>query len=150
MTKVLTDLQSKLRGLPQYLFPNVMEGWLRQYQVLPGRTHPMMVMSGSGGCILHAIKVFDDPEAIPAPSQRHRAKKQRVASEDPQGATAPTGDDVTAASELQPGNSGSPTGDVGGAPTSEPLYDGRGDTSDVLDGSYSGSQNSEGMYRILQ
>jgi hypothetical protein len=95
----------------------------------------MMVMSGSGGCILHAIKVFDDPEAIPAPSQRHRVKKPRVASEDPQEATASTADDFTAVSEPQPGNSGSPERDVKDASTSEPLHNDRGDTSDIVNGS---------------
>lgn len=33
------------------------EGFLRRYQVLPGRTHPMMNASGSGGFILHVIKM---------------------------------------------------------------------------------------------
>lgn len=47
-----------MRALPQYLCPTVTEPWLRRYQVLPGRTHPMMAMSGSGGYILHAIKVY--------------------------------------------------------------------------------------------
>ncbi|PFH52253.1 hypothetical protein AMATHDRAFT_46381 [Amanita thiersii Skay4041] len=73
--QVLAELQNKLRSLPQYLFPNVTETWLRQYQVLPGRTHPMMSMSGSGGAVLHAIKVFDDPKASSAMVQRHKPKK---------------------------------------------------------------------------
>ncbi|KAK2461432.1 hypothetical protein APHAL10511_005895 [Amanita phalloides] len=76
--QILADLQNKLRGLPQYLFPNITEGWLRQYQVLPGRTHPMMSMSGSGGFILHAIKVYDDPDATSVVSHRHRTKRPRT------------------------------------------------------------------------
>ncbi|KAJ7597462.1 Gcd10p family-domain-containing protein [Mycena floridula] len=55
--QVLADLQTTLRGFPEYLCPSVTESWLRQYQVLPGRTHPMMNTSGSGGFLLHAIKV---------------------------------------------------------------------------------------------
>ncbi|KAF6766715.1 Gcd10p family-domain-containing protein [Ephemerocybe angulata] len=55
--QILSDLQAKLRNMPQYLSPSVTEGWLRRYQILPGRTHPMMAMSGSGGFILHALKV---------------------------------------------------------------------------------------------
>ena len=31
---------------------------MRRYQVLPGRTHPMMNASGSGGFILHVIKMY--------------------------------------------------------------------------------------------
>ncbi len=33
------------------------ETWMRQYQVLPKRTHPLMSMSGSGGFILVGYKV---------------------------------------------------------------------------------------------
>ncbi|KIK70641.1 hypothetical protein GYMLUDRAFT_65858 [Collybiopsis luxurians FD-317 M1] len=55
--QVMIDLQNKLRNTPGYLGPNLTEGWLRRYQVLPGRTHPTMNTSGSGGYILHVIKV---------------------------------------------------------------------------------------------
>ncbi|KAF8921951.1 Gcd10p family-domain-containing protein [Mucidula mucida] len=55
--QILNDLQNQLRNIPGYLCPSVTEGWLRRYQVLPGRTHPTMMTSGSGGFILHAIKV---------------------------------------------------------------------------------------------
>lgn len=89
----LIDLQAKLRSLPEWLAPNMTEAWLRQYQVLPGRTHPNMVMSGSGGYLLHAIKMlvlfpscflhslmscgsFDNPEASYTQIQRrNKAKK---------------------------------------------------------------------------
>ncbi|KAJ3812381.1 Gcd10p family-domain-containing protein [Lentinula lateritia] len=60
----LVDLQNKLRNAPGFLGPSLTEGWLRKYQakkhlarVLPGRTHPTMNSSGSGGYILHVIKV---------------------------------------------------------------------------------------------
>lgn len=56
----LADLQAHMRQTPRYLAPSITEGWLRRYQVLPGRTHPTMNTSGSGGFLLHAIKVFDD------------------------------------------------------------------------------------------
>ncbi|KAJ6483909.1 Gcd10p family-domain-containing protein [Mycena vulgaris] len=55
--QILSDLHTKLRALPGYLCPSVTEVWLRRYQVLPGRTHPTMTTSGSGGFIFHAIKV---------------------------------------------------------------------------------------------
>ncbi|KAJ6621065.1 Gcd10p family-domain-containing protein [Mycena sp. CBHHK59/15] len=56
--QILSDLHTKLRALPEYLCPSVTEVWLRRYQVLPGRTHPTMNTSGSGGFILHAIKMY--------------------------------------------------------------------------------------------
>lgn len=56
--QILSDLHTKLRTLPGYLCPSVNEVWLRRYQVLPGRTHPTMNTSGTGGFILHAIKVY--------------------------------------------------------------------------------------------
>lgn len=58
--QLLADLQAHMRQIPRYLAPSITEGWLRRYQVLPGRTHPTMNTSGSGGFLLHAIKVFDD------------------------------------------------------------------------------------------
>ncbi|KAH9947122.1 Gcd10p-domain-containing protein [Amylocystis lapponica] len=79
--QILADLQSKLRDLPQFLGSAVTEVWLRRYQVLPGRTHPMMNTSGSGGYILHAIKVYDDPAANPVTAHRHKAKKARLEDE---------------------------------------------------------------------
>jgi tRNA (adenine58-N1)-methyltransferase non-catalytic subunit len=63
---VLAEVHSKMRTLPAYLSPSITEAWLRQYQVLPGRTHPMMNMTGGGGYILHAIHVYDDPKASSA------------------------------------------------------------------------------------
>ncbi|XP_006454143.1 hypothetical protein AGABI2DRAFT_147510 [Agaricus bisporus var. bisporus H97] len=55
--QILADLQVNLRNIPEWLSPSVTESWLRRYQVLPGRTHPLMSMSGSGGYLLHAIRV---------------------------------------------------------------------------------------------
>ncbi|KAF8808114.1 Gcd10p-domain-containing protein [Phlegmacium glaucopus] len=72
--QIVVDLQAKLRTMPQYLCPTVSEPWLRRYQVLPGRTHPMMAMSGSGGFILNAIKIYDDPTASHALMQRRQKR----------------------------------------------------------------------------
>ncbi|XP_022766529.1 tRNA (adenine(58)-N(1))-methyltransferase non-catalytic subunit trm6-like isoform X1 [Durio zibethinus] len=36
----------------------ISEPWLREYQVLPSRTHPCMQMSGSGGYILSGIRTY--------------------------------------------------------------------------------------------
>ncbi|CAL1694467.1 unnamed protein product [Somion occarium] len=74
--QIVSDLQAKLRDIPTYLAPAISEAWLRQYQILPGRTHPLMNASGSGGFILHTIKVYDDPSASSVNTHR-RAKKAR-------------------------------------------------------------------------
>ncbi|KAG6330616.1 hypothetical protein ID866_8476 [Astraeus odoratus] len=54
----LANLQAQMRDVSTYLAPSITEGWLRRYQVLPGRTHPTMNTSGSGGFLLHAVKVY--------------------------------------------------------------------------------------------
>lgn len=53
-----------MRLVPSYLAPSITESWLRRYQVLPGRMHPTMSASGSGGFILHAIKVYACPASL--------------------------------------------------------------------------------------
>lgn len=62
--QLLSDLQVRLRALPDWLSPTVTEGWLRQYQILPGRTHPFMNMSGSGGYLLQAIKMQESYDCL--------------------------------------------------------------------------------------
>lgn len=76
--QILVDLQLRMRTVTRYLCPTVTEAWLRRYQVLPGRTHPTMVTSGSGGFILHSIRVHDDCDASAATMNRRqkRAKKK--------------------------------------------------------------------------
>ncbi|KAJ2867224.1 tRNA (adenine(58)-N(1))-methyltransferase non-catalytic subunit trm6 [Coemansia erecta] len=44
-----------LRESHAFLNVQLTESWLREYQVLPKRTHPLMSMSGSGGFLLSAI-----------------------------------------------------------------------------------------------
>ena len=80
---MLTETQVAMRATPQsYLAPSITDCWLRRYQVallfvssgnyvltspllhlqvLPGRTHPEMTASGSGGFLLHAIKMWVFP-----------------------------------------------------------------------------------------
>ncbi|KAI3622705.1 eukaryotic translation initiation factor 3 62 kda subunit [Moniliophthora roreri] len=86
--QVVADLQAELRSLPGFLAPSVTEVWLRQYQVLPGRTHPTMNTSGSGGYILHVVKVYDDPNANSVVSHRQRNKKAKAENSD-EGSSTP-------------------------------------------------------------
>ncbi|KAJ3564543.1 hypothetical protein NP233_g8225 [Leucocoprinus birnbaumii] len=100
--QILADLQTKLRTIPEWLSPSLTESWLRRYQVLPGRTHPLMNMSGSGGYLLHAIRVYDDPEASYTQLYRHRSKKTKT---DTEGSCTPAvGDTSTPLVDLEGGN----------------------------------------------
>ncbi|KAI9445069.1 Gcd10p-domain-containing protein [Lactarius indigo] len=94
--QVVSDLQTTLRLDPQYLAPSISESWLRRYQVLPGRTHPVMSTSGGGGYLLHAIKIYNDPSAEPvAVHRRPKVVKRIVVSSLEESATqACTGADV--------------------------------------------------------
>ena len=54
----LTETYSQLREKGQAVNLKLMEVWCRNYQVLPMRTHPEVMMSGSGGFILAGIHVI--------------------------------------------------------------------------------------------
>jgi len=69
----LCETQSLLRNDNRILSPSVSESWLRKYQVLPGRTHPLMTSSGSGGYILHAIRVYGDLEEYEETTRNQQA-----------------------------------------------------------------------------
>lgn len=49
-----------LLPLETVLNPTITEPWIRQYQVLPGRTHPEMNGIAHGGYLLHATRVIVD------------------------------------------------------------------------------------------
>ena len=52
--------------------------WLREYQVLPGRTHPNMTMSQSGGFLLSGIKLCPDTGHSDAQEDQLREIKAQV------------------------------------------------------------------------
>lgn len=63
------------------IFPpgvQLQESWMREIQVLPARTHPMMAMSGSGGYMLSGIRVTNDeaPAGLETPAAPKK-KRQR-------------------------------------------------------------------------
>lgn len=96
--QILVDLQAKMKSAGGYLGANVSEAWKRKYQVLPGRTHPIMNMSGTGGYILHAFKIFDDPDAQAI--LVHRQKKRKVEKETEAQATSESaGEDIVMSEE---------------------------------------------------
>lgn len=55
--QVLSETLQYLRKDPHYLATQLTESWSRTYQVLPGRTHPLMTTSAMGGYLLHATRV---------------------------------------------------------------------------------------------
>lgn len=57
----LVDCYVKLKSRGDVIALNITETWLRQYQVLPNRTHPFYNMSGSGGYLLTGIRVAPKP-----------------------------------------------------------------------------------------
>ena len=50
-------MTSLLQATKSAIAMQLQESWSRQYQVLPGRTHPMMSTSGTGGYMLSGIKI---------------------------------------------------------------------------------------------
>lgn len=54
---VLAQTLKAMKDRFEYLAPSLTESWMRKYQVLPGRTHPTMTTSGSGGYLLHTTYV---------------------------------------------------------------------------------------------
>lgn len=56
----LAECHHLLSSTHQAVMLQLQESWMRPYQVLPGRTHPFMACSGTGGYILSGIKVTRD------------------------------------------------------------------------------------------
>lgn len=55
--QVLVETLDYMKKDQNYLAANLTESWTRTYQVLPGRTHPMMSTSGTGGYLLNAVRM---------------------------------------------------------------------------------------------
>ncbi|KAG0195655.1 tRNA (adenine(58)-N(1))-methyltransferase non-catalytic subunit trm6 [Mortierella sp. GBA30] len=73
--EALLGTSTYMRRRPDLLAPQLTESWLRKSQVLPGRTHPEMSTWGTGGSLLTATKVIDQPV------QAALTKKERLAME---------------------------------------------------------------------
>ncbi|KZO93990.1 Gcd10p-domain-containing protein [Calocera viscosa TUFC12733] len=113
-SSVLADVQYKLRQQGGWLHLQLTEGWLRRYQVLPGRTHPDMNVQGSGGWLLHAIKVYDDPSASSVVHWEVQARKKRKLDAVASDATTPA-EGETEEVAMEPAVVGEATEDAGGA-----------------------------------
>ena len=64
----LMDAYFAVKETGKTVFVTLTETWLRNYQVLPDRTHPEVLMSGGGGYILSGLVVdnSDPPACLPA------------------------------------------------------------------------------------
>ncbi|XP_034017821.1 tRNA (adenine(58)-N(1))-methyltransferase non-catalytic subunit TRM6 isoform X2 [Thalassophryne amazonica] len=65
----LIECYTKLKERGGAVNLRLTDTWLRHYQVLPNRTHPMLTMTGGGGYLLSGTTVFTDGSK-PAASQR--------------------------------------------------------------------------------
>jgi tRNA (adenine-N(1)-)-methyltransferase non-catalytic subunit len=77
LLQVLHEAQQRLKQIPEFLSPSIVEPWLRKYQVLPSRSHPEMAGMGHGGYILTTTRVHDDAGAHSFASGRRDAKKRK-------------------------------------------------------------------------
>ncbi|KAF9352960.1 tRNA (adenine(58)-N(1))-methyltransferase non-catalytic subunit trm6 [Mortierella sp. NVP85] len=73
--EALLETSTWMRRCPDLLAPQLTESWLRKSQVLPGRTHPEMSTWGTGGFLLTATKIIDQPV------QAALTKRERLAIE---------------------------------------------------------------------
>ncbi|KAF9343484.1 tRNA (adenine(58)-N(1))-methyltransferase non-catalytic subunit trm6 [Mortierella sp. AD094] len=78
--EALLETSTWMRKCPDLLAPQLTESWLRKSQVLPGRTHPEMSTWGSGGCLLTATRVLDQPVQA-ALTKRERAAMEKKNAE---------------------------------------------------------------------
>jgi len=56
----LQDVYMKLKADKSVTALKLTEPWLRKYQIMPDRTHPEVLMSGSGGYVLSGVTVEFD------------------------------------------------------------------------------------------
>lgn len=86
----LLELQELLIREEAAMNLHISESWMREQQVLPGRTHPLMAMSGSSGFLLSGIRVFKKSQKppsrniavckMPAPDTKTDKEEEEVSS----------------------------------------------------------------------
>ncbi len=75
----LLDAYMKVKETGRNVAVTLSESWLRRHQVLPGRTHPEMMMSGGGGYILSGIYVDNtEPESLDTKEGASDSKKAKL------------------------------------------------------------------------
>lgn len=74
----LIECYTKLRERGGAICLKLTDSWLRQYQVLPNRTHPVLLMSGGGGYLLSGITVSPGSTASGASQKSGEPAKKRI------------------------------------------------------------------------
>ncbi|RXK41998.1 hypothetical protein M231_00719 [Tremella mesenterica] len=82
--QILAEVLHWSKKDPRFLNATLTESWSRTYQVLPGRTHPLMTTSATGGYIYHALRIH--PSAFEPMSKRIDKKRKKR----PEGTTMDT------------------------------------------------------------
>ena len=75
----------RMRGQNRAVNATLAETWSREYQVLPGRTHPHMTTSAASGYVLSATTVVD----ADAPSRLAASLDRLFGKGEPEDAAAP-------------------------------------------------------------
>ncbi|WVW80830.1 hypothetical protein I302_102819 [Kwoniella bestiolae CBS 10118] len=95
--QVLAELLAWSKKDPHYLHDTLSESWERTYQVLPGRTHPMMNTSATGGWLWSAIRVHPSKYQ---PESHSRFKRRKTGKQS--GKETPSGEnDRTDEAEIE-------------------------------------------------
>ncbi|KAB5539863.1 hypothetical protein PHYPO_G00094060 [Pangasianodon hypophthalmus] len=74
----LIECYTKLREQGGAINLKLTDSWLRHYQVLPNRTHPVLLMSGGGGYLLSGITVSADAATSGAPRKTGEPAAKRI------------------------------------------------------------------------
>eukprot|EP00798_Chlamydomonas_sp_ICE-L_P021707 gene21707-28731_t len=76
-TQNLAECMNGLQNTRQALNMQLQESWLRPYQVLPMRTHPMMMCDGTGGFIMSGIKTESQFGGPPGGHMKRMKQQQK-------------------------------------------------------------------------
>ncbi|XP_072539224.1 tRNA (adenine(58)-N(1))-methyltransferase non-catalytic subunit TRM6 [Salminus brasiliensis] len=74
----LIECYTKLREQGGAISLRLTDSWLRHYQVLPNRTHPVLLMSGGGGYLLSGITVTADAAASETQQKSSEPAAKRI------------------------------------------------------------------------
>ncbi|GAA6097883.1 tRNA (adenine(58)-N(1))-methyltransferase non-catalytic subunit TRM6 [Tachysurus ichikawai] len=76
--ETLIECYTKLREQGGAINLKLTDSWLRHYQVLPNRTHPVLLMSGGGGYLLSGITVSVDATTSGTPRKTGEPAAKRI------------------------------------------------------------------------
>ena len=95
----LLELQECLIREEAAINLHITESWMREHQVLDGRTHPLMSMNGSSGFLLSGTRVFKKSEPPPSRNAAVRDGARAVDRNDDPEVGVPSGAEVPPAAK---------------------------------------------------